>query len=87
MSSDCKPEQHSTIYVADMTSSELPKEPTLLGKGIGLLDFAPDTHAIVFDTLTPSDQSNGLWVVRIGDQSPPQKIADDGMQPLWRPCC
>jgi dipeptidyl aminopeptidase/acylaminoacyl peptidase len=85
ISSDCRPQKHSTIYLADVSSAEPPREPTVLGKAIASLDFSPDGRAIVFDTTTPDDQSSGLWVVTIGDQSAPRKIVDEGIRPVWRP--
>ncbi|MFL5807763.1 MAG: hypothetical protein ACJ8CR_39295 [Roseiflexaceae bacterium] len=85
ISGDCRPQEHSTIYVADVSSAEPPREPTLLGKGIASLDFAPDGRAIVFDTTAPDGLSSGLWVVTVGDQSAPRKIADEGTRPVWRP--
>jgi hypothetical protein len=85
LSSDCQPHEHSTISVADLSSSELPGTPSLLGKDITSLDVAADGRTMVFDTTTPDGQPGGLWVVTGGDPSTLRKIVDDGSQPLWWP--
>jgi len=85
ISNVCTPQRHSAMYVVDISSPDPPREQDFAGKGIGTLDWSPDDRAVVFDTAKADGQSEGMWLLTIGDQSQPRQISQGGSQPAWRP--